>query len=618
MALGQADSSILLQSVNVQSIRQSASKVGSKTQSIDSLIIARNPGANLGEILSRESPIFIKSYGYGALATTSFRGGSAAHTSVLWNGIPLNSPTNGQLDFSQIPGSFFNKASVNFGGGSTLWGSGAIGGSILLSRTSMFNKGFQAEANTQLGSFGQFGNQTSFGFGSKRYSGFVGSNLISAKNNFEVIDPVDGLSLGAHKNSQFNHQSLYTEHQLKLTKMQKVSLAYWHLQNERNIPPTLFEVHSNSKQEDLSHRVRVDYLLTTKSLAFEARAAYINESIYYSDEKSGLETNTDFTSIIAQVESKYLINERNRIIFGLSNSYHTAQGESFKKNTNQNQSAVFASHQYTSSNDRLKTNLSIRQEVLDHTFVPLVYSGGVDYNLTSWITLRAKASKDYRIPTLNDRFWSPGGNMNLKPESGFNEEIGARIHNNASIIATSFEATIFNRNIDNWILWMPNDGFWSPQNILKVWSRGMESRTNISFKNDDLIVDLNISTNYVVSTGEKKVNDEDQSIGLQMIYVPMYSGNAQALVCYRTISFPWNQVYTGYRYTASDHSQYLNPFWNSSAFVSWNPKTNGISITLYGRVNNIFNTSFQQIQNRPMPGRHYQLGLNLKLKSRKT
>ena len=90
-----------------------------------------------------------------------------------------------------------------------------------------------------------------------------------------------------------------------------------------------------------------------------------------------------------------------------------------------------------------------------------------------------KASKDFRIPTINDRFWSPGGVENLLPESGFSQEIGAKLHKNTTQFTSSFDATLFNRNIDNWILWLPNAGYWSPRNILLVWSRGMETANTL-------------------------------------------------------------------------------------------------------------------------------------------
>jgi vitamin B12 transporter len=613
----QSDSAQLLDPIVVESIRQSANTIGSKTQKFDSLSLERNPGSSLAELLSGESPIFIKSYGSGGLASTSFRGGSAAHTSLLWGGVPINSPTNGQLDLSLIPSNFFNNASISYGGGSTLWGSGAIGGSIHVRRSLPFNEGYIANVNSQVGSFGRFGNQASVGFSSNKYSGFVGSSIQVAQNNFDLVNIDTEESIGQQTNSQFNQQSIYTEHKLKLNSKNQLGLAYWMIQNERNIPPTLSEKGSNSKQEDFSHRARANYQYTSEKLNIEARGAYMNESIGFLNDAINIETDTKFQTIVGQVESKYQINQNHALVVGISNTYSSTIGDNYSTQPSQNQLAGFASYLFKNTTERLKANLSIRQEILDLEMVPVVYSAGMNYEVSPWFNLRAKASKDFRIPTINDRFWSPGGVENLLPESGFSQEIGAKLHKNTTQFTSSFDATLFNRNIDNWILWLPNAGYWSPRNILLVWSRGMETATRFSYQKGDWALDLNIMTNYVLTTSQNPTNKEDQSTGLQMIYVPMYSGNARAMLSLKTVAFSWTQNYTGYRYTASDHSQFLERFWLSSAFLSWKPKIKSFSSTAYLRVNNIFNSRFQQIQNRPMPGRNFLLGLNLSFRSKK-
>ena len=99
-----------------------------------------------------ESPIFIKSYGLGSLATTSFRGGSASHTAILWNGFNLGSPMNGQLDLSLVPVSLANNVSIQYGGAGALWGSGAVGGAILLNSEPEFDQGLTVDAGTAFGS----------------------------------------------------------------------------------------------------------------------------------------------------------------------------------------------------------------------------------------------------------------------------------------------------------------------------------------------------------------------------------------------------------------------------------------------------------------------------------
>ena len=54
--------------------------------------IAAHETENLADILSKETPIYIKSYGPGSLSTISIRGAGASHTQLYWNGIAINPP----------------------------------------------------------------------------------------------------------------------------------------------------------------------------------------------------------------------------------------------------------------------------------------------------------------------------------------------------------------------------------------------------------------------------------------------------------------------------------------------------------------------------------------------
>ena len=65
--------------------------IGIKVTEIDSSIIQNYNSTSLAKILETGSPAFIKSYGPGRIATSSFRGAGSSHTQVLWNGININS-----------------------------------------------------------------------------------------------------------------------------------------------------------------------------------------------------------------------------------------------------------------------------------------------------------------------------------------------------------------------------------------------------------------------------------------------------------------------------------------------------------------------------------------------
>ena len=92
--------------------------IGTTKTVLDTHILRESITNSLADILSQNTSIFIKSYGRGTMATASFRGTSPSHTQVLWNGMNINSPMMGQVDFSLIPSYFVDDMSLWHGASS--------------------------------------------------------------------------------------------------------------------------------------------------------------------------------------------------------------------------------------------------------------------------------------------------------------------------------------------------------------------------------------------------------------------------------------------------------------------------------------------------------------------
>ncbi|MEO5906174.1 MAG: TonB-dependent receptor plug domain-containing protein, partial [Saprospiraceae bacterium] len=133
MLLAQTDSSILLTQIEVTAERFNLTDIGKHTDKIDSNYISHRHATNLASLLSMNTPLFIRSYGAGTLATVGIRGGNASHTQILWNGIPIRNPMLGLIDLALLPSAFIDEAEVHYGGHGAAFGSGAVGGLISLS-----------------------------------------------------------------------------------------------------------------------------------------------------------------------------------------------------------------------------------------------------------------------------------------------------------------------------------------------------------------------------------------------------------------------------------------------------------------------------------------------------
>ena len=99
--------------------------IGVQQTRFDSLVLKENIALSMADILTFNSSIFVKSYGRATLSTVSFRGTSASHTQVTWNGMRINNPMLGMTDFSMIPSYFID--AWHFIGEYGWWWFGRIG-----------------------------------------------------------------------------------------------------------------------------------------------------------------------------------------------------------------------------------------------------------------------------------------------------------------------------------------------------------------------------------------------------------------------------------------------------------------------------------------------------------
>ena len=159
----------------------------SGTQSVLELndsVINRNAPA-LTSLLRYNSVIFFKENGPGMVSSPSFRGTTAQQTAVIWNGININSQLNGQTDFNILNASDFKTVSVRAGGGSVIYGSSAIGGSIHLNNGVTFNNHFNNEARVTYGSYNTLNANYKLDAATDSFSTSLSISRNSSDNDFE-------------------------------------------------------------------------------------------------------------------------------------------------------------------------------------------------------------------------------------------------------------------------------------------------------------------------------------------------------------------------------------------------------------------------------------------------
>jgi iron complex outermembrane receptor protein len=250
---------------------------------------------------------------------------------------------------------------------------------------------------------------------------------------------------------------------------------------------------------------------------------------------------------------------------------------------------------------------------------------GISYQVLPSLLVFGNVSRSYRLPTFNDLYWPEMGNVHLQPEYGWNQEISIKTHGkylfktfrgNFSGKSLYFSGTLtyFNKNIHNWIIWMPKGGnFSTPMNVYEVWSRGIELGWALNLKIPKSNIRIAGMHDYTKTTNESSALMNDASLYKQLIYTPRIKHTLQVQWEKGDYGVQYFFNYVGTRYVSSDHSNWLIPYSYSGVNLSKKWHWFGKQWQTQFLLQNLLNESYQVMVNQPMPLINYQLTLNLKI-----
>ena len=116
-----------------------------------------------------------------------------------------------------------------------------------------------------------------------------------------------------------------------------------------------------------------------------------------------------------------------------------------------------------------------------------------------------------------------------------------------------------------------------------------------------------------MSTNTGLFNGEESLLNKQLMYTPFYKTVANTKISYKNLNLTYLHNYTGYRFTSSDNQSYLPAFHLASLYLSSDFLIRKQHLKIFYKLNNLFNTDYQLIINRPMPLINHEIGMNLKL-----
>ena len=614
------------------------------TTKIDSISMIKALTSNLSELISQNTAIFIKEYGRGAMATASFRGTAPSHTQVSWNGISLNSPMLGMVDFSTIPVYFTDNVSLLHGSGSLSERSGALGGVVKLDNTTDWQNKFSGRLLTGIGSYGTKDEFFRINGGNRKIQSQTRAFYNYSDNDYQFvnkfiadIDPKTGRYLyptQRNENSSYENYGFLQEFYLHSSEKSVFILRYWYQHNDRSLPRLLSNETENNaninRQSENAHRPVAEWRYYGKKGTLRITSGANIQLLHYQlktkvsgvSDQLVIDSNSKSASYIFKAIYNYKFSDNLSLITGANTEINSVNSKNSPINGEahgydiQRQDYSFYIQFSKSFSDKLSANLMVREDFIGGKSIPFIPSAGVEYHpiRNKGYFLKGNLSRNYHQPTLNDLYYIPGGNPLLKSEEGMMADLGTGY--SGVISKMTFHASLngYYSRINNWIIWLPTpQGYWEPYNMKRVNASGFELNSGISGKFQT--INYHINGNYAFTRSinhDDPRNWADESIGKQLPYIPKHSSNLLVNLSRTGYHITWLWTYYSERFTTTSNDKtskldVLYPYFMNNIYFGKEIKLSKNKLNIELKILNLFNEEYRTVLQHPMPRRNYSL-----------
>lgn len=527
----------------------------------------------------------------GSSITINREGLPSNYSQFLVNGHLFQSPDLGVVDVSLIP-KYGQTFSHTPGDLSPVIGSG-LGGSIFSSRPSNINS-IQLSTSS-IGSFGIGGswsffnpkpNQTvSISVGHDtwthdyKYSNYLGERL---------------KRIGAQGlRSEFSVSSRSIKPESKIWSSQSV----YGVNMSRGLPePSTAAYRAGANQTDSRVQLNNSIGYSKGNYSLETR-----QSIFYSNQSYSNPISDILDTNFSNGSSLEVINIWKWGIFSLSNQsqvqYFAISGQN-KPDTGITAigNLISLTHRISEGQYIILYNKTSYQDLINGI-------GGSSPGLQFFVERRKREldihlKRIFRLPTMNDLFWSPGGNPNLIPESGWDLKASFSLQNKHNIF--KFEA--FAGRLNNGIIWRPNGLFWQPINEFLITRYGMNSSWQVAWSSQ--LVQFEIQALQSQNADDLPI-PYSTPFRLRMIYSKQIQYGKLGFMGLYQMGVP--TLWTTSRSSDLPNSSNISLFFENKIFEFKNKS----SIEIQFRLENIMNQQIVFQRNYPMPGRHINLSFQI-------
>jgi outer membrane cobalamin receptor len=592
---------------------------GYKTERIDSAILENYSQLTLADLLEENLNISVKSYGMGGAATAALRGTGAGHTQIAWNGIDLSNPMLGQFDLSLITPGLTDGIAVYYSGASMLINNGGIGGIINLLTCPDWDEGTNISVSSSAGSFGHYSGLMKIKMGTRRFQSGTKVFLQASENNFRYLDDYSFQEplWQTRQHNQERNSALMQEFYLRGANS-VTSARIWYQSTDRNLPASLLtqQTRSGEEQKDEAVRSMINYHFFSGETDFNLTGAWLRNRLNYSNRLASIESRNLSDAFTLKMSGYKDVSGSARLGFTLEENMNVINTNNYAGTARRNKASATAFLDYKITS--LLTSVMLIREIMDKDrLIAPDFSTAVQMKLSSRkdYYIKASISRNSKLPGMNDLYWIPGGNPDLRNEYSFNYELSYSMHENLLPgVGINYGLTVYNNNIRDMIQWSPGQfSYWTADNIKNVNTYGLETSLSIKYKTGKLSTEL--KSGYSLTKAENAGPESGNSIlsGSQLVYIPVNKANASLGFKYGKLYASWISNFTGKRFITTDNSRYLPGYFINNVYTGIKYDLKQISVLTEMGIENVFDVYYQAIAYYPLPGRFYTLKILLQI-----
>lgn len=599
----QAQDSIPKQTISTADISAHLQLFNVNSEILDSNVMRAGRGQSLGQMLASEGWGNLSLYGPpGTSVQARIAGLSADHTAVNWNGIPMDSPTLGSTDLSLIP--VFLLSTITLSDGGAFNQGSSFGGSVHLNSQEVIKQSgaalfaeYSSLGNLQGGAKGQYRLGKFFGKTGVQYGQFT--------NEFKVV--LNDVALW-QENNDVDQLAVSQDLAFEINEKHKLYASALWVNRDAQVP---FQRNSfglvAQDQSDSTMKIAAGWkyvgtrIKTDVKWGSAVESQNYNYSYTWDGEVFGEISQIRTAKNLVDASAVYYATDGLKVAGGVRAQDIRAKTSNFIENQQAQIGNVYAMAEW--KNKVLDAQVNGRYDQNSHAD----NGSAFDVILSKKLTKKSVAfvpqivvSKKFRAPDFNELYWYPGGNPDLKSETGWSYSGGLKviIQKEAQI---SISSNYTHMDIENMIQWVPDGWIWTVQNFNAAAIDWVKSEIEVKRGNHAVSLRHEFSENVFTgddgTVGRTLYVPKHQFIGSLMAHVASVDLKLSLLVRDRVTVQPDDLLSGRTEFTML----------NLSAARAFEVASSTFDLTI--GIDNILDQQMEFIQFAPMPGRVFRVGI---------